>query len=136
MRLFRLKRETTVGDFGLYNAQLYVGEFSDPKENRIKGMAILIPSRAFEFPFEVKSEDAISIAHQLKEVTPANPNLDVSIRVGWLSRFRLSLDKYLDNWLDSDGYSGGITIYGNWVPIKVTRNTLAGLSDCLDRFYK
>lgn len=139
MRLYKLKRETTEGNFGFYNAQLYVGELSLPSGNRVKGMAIQIPNRWAEIPFEVKREDAKSLALQLKQVTPTNPILNASIPVGRLLRLRISLSHHLDKWLESDGYSGNIflgwAIFGNWVPIKVTRKTLSELSNCLERFY-
>lgn len=139
MRLYKYKRETTEGNFGLYNAQLYVGELSLPSGSRVKGMAIQIPNRWFEIPFAVKDKDAKSLVRQLKQVTPTNPTLNASIPVGRLFRLRVSLNKHLDKWLDADGYSGSIflgwAIFGNLIPIKVTRNTLSDLSNCLDRFY-
>lgn len=136
MRLYKLKRERTVGDFGLYNAQLYVGEFSDTKGNMIKGMAVLNPNRAFETPFAVTKEDALSFSQLLAQVTPKIPSMKMGISLGWLSRFGMSFDGYLEKWLDTDGYSGSISIYLNWIPIKVTSRTVKELSDCLARFYE
>lgn len=136
MRLYKLKRETTVGDFGLYNAQLYVGELSDSKGNRIKGMAILIPNRWIEIPFAVKQDDAHALSQLLRQVTPQEPSMKFSVSIGWLSRFRISLDKHLEKWLNADGYSGSISIYGNWIPIKVSGSAVRELSDCLEHFYQ
>ena len=136
MRLYRLKRETTVADIGLFNAQLFVGELSDSKGNRIKGMAILIPNRWFEMPFAVQKDDALSLSHLLKQVTPKEPSMTFSVSLGWISRFRFSLDEYLDKWLNNDGYSGRVSIYGNWIPIKISGSAVRELSDCLERFYQ
>lgn len=140
MRLYRLKRETTEGDFGLYNGQLYVGQLSDPKGNRLKGIAILPPNRFFEIPVALSVDDARSWVKLIDAVTPETPRLSFQVRIGFLWNFKLTLDKHLDKWIGGSGYSGSVFLgygfLGQWFPIKMSADALKGLRDCLTRFYE
>jgi len=139
MRLYRLKRETTEGDFGFYNAQLYVGELSDPRGARIKGVSVLIPNRFAEVPIAVSPDDAKRLVGLIDAANPRAPEMRFQVSVSRFWNFRITLDKHLDDWLGGSGYSGafflGFSILGNWVPVKVKEATLRELRDCLVKFY-
>lgn len=136
MRVHRLKRETTEGDFGLFNAQLYVGELSDPDGNRLKGLAILIPGQLNEIPFELKTADAQVFVSLLDKATPANPAFSFEASDGIFTKFHFNLDEHLDEWLGQTGYQGSASLIGKWFPMKISESTLRQLSDCLKRFYE
>lgn len=139
MRFYRLKRETTEGDFGLYNGQLYVGQLSDPDGNRLKGIAILTPNRFVEIPVALAADDARAWVKMIDGVTPDTPLLNFQVPIARFWNFKLTLDKHLDSWLGGSGYSGsvflGYAILGQWFPIKMSAGALNGLRDCLIRFY-
>jgi hypothetical protein len=140
VRFYKLKRETTADSFSFYNAQLNVGEFSDPAGNRIKGFGIISPRFLAELPIAVPKGDAIYLANALNAVTPQHPILSYTMRVGRLARFCITINSYISNWMGQDGYKGsffyGFVVFGNWTPTKVTASTLKELAACLLRFYQ
>ena len=142
MRVYKLKRETQQGCFSLNNWQLYVGELSDAKNNKFKGMSILGAHDMFEFPFKVSQHDAKRFISAIDSILNNRLPVKYSLKTGSnFLTFNLKIGKQISNWHGGGGFKGSASlttlgIFGSYAFVTISKSTLQSLKKCLGEFYE
>ena len=68
MRIFRYKREETLGAFNFGQYQIYVCTFSNTNGEQSKGITVLCSDSIIEYPFPLDGQKASELSNYLKLV--------------------------------------------------------------------
>ncbi len=129
------------GTFSLNDSQFTVGEISDRKGNRFKGIGIISPGRLSDYPLIITTEQAQGLVECLDKALRQEFPAKTEFSFGrWnLMTWKFELNKYDEKWFHGGGFKGSfafIALLGyQWFPIEMSRQAVTEFRDCLTRFY-
>ena len=137
MRVFRYKREETLGTYNFGQYQIYVCTLSNAKGDESKGITILSSDSIIEFPFPLTEEKALELSSYLNSV--GNGELPKAYKVkGSLANFfsatYFKFTKIKDGMLKGR-ISLGMLLGGRTVWVTVKPSSVLACSQAINELY-
>ncbi|MFO1347590.1 MAG: hypothetical protein U1F12_03265 [Pseudomonadales bacterium] len=137
MRLFKYKREKTIGTYNLGEYQVYVCDLSDKDGNLKKGITIVFSDSFIEIPFLLNEEESKGFSEYLTRVSNGELPSKYAVRSGFpgfLENIVLKFNKLKNGYI-----TGAITVSSirgfRLCSVWVSPSSLAACGKALEKLY-